>query len=370
MKTIKRCWVFSLIGLVLLGFTGPGMAQARSTVKLASNLADDSMIPLTDMGSSTYLGFSGGLYADGSNLMPAEHAKIGHAFARGILPRDIDGNPDPNGKYVLLSVGMSNTTQEFCHEVPGGDGCNPWTFGGQAASDDSVNHSTLEIVDGAAGGQTAYLWVSPDDYNYDRVRDDVLAPKNLSESQVEIVWIKQADGDPGLTYPSLPDPTADAYHLEGELGDIVRALHERYPNLKQVFFSSRIYGGYATRKLNPEPFAYESGYSVKWLVQAQIDQIQTGQIDPTAGDLDYHGVAPWVAWGAYLWADGATPRSDGLVWLPEDFEADYTHPSTLGETKVGTLLLNFFKTSDQTTCWFLAGKNCQTSSVFLPLISR
>jgi hypothetical protein len=65
-----------------------------------------------------------------------------------------------------------------------------------------------------------------------------------------------------------------------------------------------------------------------------------------------------VAWAAYLWADGMNPRSDGLFWEPDDFAADGTHPSIRGRSKVGLLLLDFFKGSDHARCWFLAGGNC------------
>ena len=101
---------------------------------------------------------------------------------------------------------------------------------------------------------------------------------------------------------------------------------------------------------------------MKWAVGAQIHQMRTGEVDPRAGDLDHHSVAPWIAWGPYLWAKGMEAREDGLRWLPADFMPDGTHPSNSGRQKVGTLLLAFFKTSPQASCWFLAGAVCTAAN--------
>ena len=278
-------------------------------------------VPLTDMDASTYKGFAGGLYPDAANEMPADHEAAGLDKAGNIVPRDTAGNPHPSGKYVLVSIGMSNTTQEFC----GGTSCAPGTFMAQAAVDPEVNHATLAIVDGAAGGQTADTWDSPADANYDRVRDTRLAPRGLSEAQVQIAWVKVANAGPTV---SLPAASSDAYRLVTQTGNIVRALKVRYPNLQQVYLSSRIYAGYATTTLNPEPYAYESGFAAKWVIEAQIDQMRGGPPDPRAGDLDYAtGPGAWIAWAAYLWADGLNARSDGLIWALADLAADGTHPS-------------------------------------------
>ena len=340
--SFRAVGTLALAALAACGSTDPGL-----------NRSDQ---PINDLGPQIYLGqFEGGLYPGGLNTMPTVHDGVGRTHARQIRPLDGNGSPSSSGKYVLLSVGMSNTTQEWCAKQ--GTTCNSWTLTGQAAADPAVNHGTLVIANGADGGQTAIDWDAPGDANYDRVRDNVLAPAGLTEEQVQAVWLKEAIPGPTI---SLPSSQADAYQLETSLGKIVRALKTRYPNLQIVFLSSRIYAGYANRPLNPEPYAYETGFAVKWLVQAHIDQMNSGGtvVDGRAGNLDYNTVAPWIAWGPYLWANGDIPRSDGLTWVPSNYESDGTHPSTSGETKVANLLLAFFKTDAHASCWFLAGATC------------
>jgi hypothetical protein len=341
------------VGSYTLRFVATGFAAATTGTLDLSSLS--GRIPLTDMGSRTYLGFTGGLYPNGSNTMPGAHATAGAARARNVVPRDANGNPNAGGRIVLMSIGMSNTTQEWCDvaSFP----CNSWSFTGQTAADNGVDHAALAVVDGAKGGETAADWVSGASPNYDRIRDSVLAPAGLTEAQVQVIWLKMANPDPTV---SLPSNSADALLLLAQLGDIVRVLHNRYPRLQIVFLSSRIYGGYATIPLNPEPYAYETGFAVKWLIQAQIDQMANGGtiVDPRPGNLNYATTAPWLAWGPYLWADGQNPRSDGLTWSAAEMEADGTHPDTAGETKVGARLLTFFKTDPRAACWFLAGGTC------------
>ncbi len=321
-----------------------------ATLIAGSAAVTDAAVPLTDLGSGTYLGqFEGGLYAGGVNTTPAAHGAEGEARARAMGPLNSVGASDPSGRHVLLSIGMSNTTQEYA------------AFIDQAAVHGAVNHQALMLVDGARPGQAAGAWVDPSRSNYDRIRDQVLAPIDLTEAQVTAAWLKVANPQPTV---SLPDANADAFRLVEQMGDTVRALKVRYPNLQQVFVSSRIYAGHATTTLNPEPYAYESGLAVKWLIDAQIGQMANGTFDGRAGDLDFGTVAPWIDWGPYLWADGLTPRGDGLTWSPADFAADGTHPSALGREKVGGMLLDFMLTSPFAAPWFSVP---EPAGVWIPL---
>src|SRR5262245_4340019 len=88
---------------------------------VGSNCDRDStgMTPLNDLGPGLYQGFEGGLYPGGLNTMPQGHATSGLSIANAITPLDTLGAPDPaNGKVVLLSIGMSNTSIEFSAFIP------------------------------------------------------------------------------------------------------------------------------------------------------------------------------------------------------------------------------------------------------------
>jgi hypothetical protein len=227
---------------------------------------------------------------------------------------------------------------------------------GRAAADPTVNRNTLVIVNGAADGQDAPAWSTPKSPAYERIKNVRLAPLGLSENQVEIVWLNVADPHPNL---SLPADSADAQVFLANLGAIVRALRVRYPYLQLVFLTSRSYGGYGNTGWNPEPYAYEEGFSVKWAIESQINEMRGKPVNPLAGSLsNAKRQAPVMLWGPYIWADGMTPRSDGLVWQRSDFEDDGQHPSQAGETKVGQMLLDFFKNSLYTKCWFVANQYC------------
>lgn len=308
-----------------------------------------------DLGARTYFGHRGGLYPGGRNEPPHAHDSAARVRRNAIRPLDVNGDEHPFGKYVLISIGMSNTTQEWC-STSSAPPCTAWSFMGRAAADPAVNHTSLVIVNGAADSQDAATWTSPTSPNYERIRTVRLNPLGLSENQVQAAWVKLATSRP---MAALPSDTADARLFLRALAATVRTLKTRYPNLQLVFLSSRSYGGYSTIDVSPEPYAYEEGFSVKWAIESQINEVSRAGAIPLAGSLDYNRrTAPLLLWGPYLWADGGTPRADGLSWLRTDFEEDGMQPSQSGEAKVATILFAFFKNSPYTRCWFLANQYC------------
>src|SRR5262245_34674115 len=228
-------------------------------------------VPLIDLGSGTYQGYPGGLYPGGANVRPAAHEAAGLAIASAIGPLDTLGNPDPAGRVVLISIGMSNCTQEFSAFVP-------------KVNADPTKNANVRVIDCAQGGQAANLIRDPNAAYWDTVAARLRA-RGSSPLQAQAVWIKEADASPTTGFPAATTT------LMQDLGAIVRIIHDQLPNVRIAYLTSRIYAGYADTPLNPEPYAYESGFAVKWLIEAQIAGEDSLNWDPAAGPVE----SPWLS---------------------------------------------------------------------------
>ena len=309
----------SVVAIAILLSLVAGSATAHPTARTADcSRTSVGLTPLTDLKTGRHLGFRGGLYPGGRNAPSARYLKKGLASARRVAPLGPDGRPARDGAIVLLSIGMSNTTQEFSVFKRLGDA-------------DPRKSPRVAIVDGAQGGQDAVRISDPQAPFWANI-DNRLRASGVTRLQVQAAWVKQAIAGPREPFP------ADARRLQGALRNIVGILRSRFPNLRLVYFSSRIYAGYASTSLNPEPYAYQSAFAVKWTVQDRIEGKLRG---------------PWLGWGPYLWADGTKGRGDGHVWTCEDLGSDGTHPSRSGAEKVASLLLRFFTSNRTTRTWFV-----------------
>jgi len=310
-----------------------------SAILIASSFG---LVPLTDLGPAPYLyGYIGGLYEDGNNSVPADHLAAGLQRAALITPRDAEGRPSASGKIVFLSVGFGETARISD------------SFGDIAANDLRIDHQSLVLVNAAREGYDSEMWIPPmSESNFTRIRESLLSPAGVTEKQVQVAWVQMATNFPAR---ALPPQDADAYRLKGAIAAALRALKSRYPNLQIAYLSSRVYGGFATTAWNPEPFAYESALSNRWVIIGQITLMRTGSLwDTRIGPVDDNkDQVPWVAWGPYFWSNGTMPRSDALTWQRDDFEDDGERLSMAGARKAATQLMQFLL-GEPTASWFRA----------------
>jgi hypothetical protein len=278
--------------------------------------------PLTDLGSARYLDFAGGLYPNGENSRLSAYEDAGMALGARVKPLDRDGLPSTSGKVVMVSIGMSNASREFSEFI-------------RLADADPRKNPSLLMIDAALEGASATQIAVPSGKYWMHV-DRQLQRSEITAAQVQAVWLKAALGYQTHGFPEK------ARLLQKALRTIVGILRTKFPQLKVVYLSSRIYGGYSETDLSPEPIAYESAFAAKWLIEECINNPSPDRS------------MPWVSWGPYLWADGMTPRSDGLIWERSDFEPDGVHPSAQGALKVATMLLEFFQNDTTAQPWFLA----------------
>jgi hypothetical protein len=234
----------------------------------------------------------------------------------------------------MIALGTSDANDEFNRfllEVNTYSGKNP----------------NLVIVNGASGLESSAALSTPGNGYIAALVNYFLPNNGVTAKQVVALWMELAVNSPTGTFPS------DQSQLESQIETILREVQNTFPNLDLAYLSSRIYGGYSNgiSPQSPEPYAYENGLAVQFVIQDQLNGNPGLNYNPTLGPV----VAPWLSWGPYYWANGLAPRSDGLVWTCHDFVATGTHPADPnGRQKVADALFTFFTTDSTTTPWFLA----------------
>lgn len=326
-----------------------------------------SLVPLTDL-TGTYKGEEGGLYGHGRNEPPDAH-RAAYLQASGMTqPLDAAGRPAANGKIGLVTIGFSNTNLESIE------------FKNEADADPQKSPQVV-IVNGAIGGRAAVMWAydgadvlpAEEQQRLDRQMDLLGMPKvnrrslpgmgpkdtwptlaqrieqaGLTRAQVQVAWMKHVEAHPR----PLGEFPAHAKALQADVADTVIIAKKRYPNLQVVYLATRTYAGWASPNCgSPEPFAYETAFGVRWLIESQIAGDSRLNYNSSRGPVS----APLLVWGPYFWAQGDSPRkADGFTWsVPDVRPDDHMHPSSAGCKKVATLLLNFMKTDAGAQRWFL-----------------
>ena len=307
--------------------------QGQNLGRPAGNLTSKESIgvkPLSELSADEkYKDQEGGLYGGGRNSPPPEHTAAAERELAKIEPLAGDGSPAKDGRIVFISISMSNATQEFSRFK-------------QLADNDVAKSKKLTIVDCAQGGQAMAEWAPADARPWTNA-EQTITRAGVTAKQVQVAWIKLANKGP------RGELAEHGKQLQRDTQAVIQNAKARFPNLRIVYLSSRIYGGYAQSALNPEPYAYESAFPVRWLIQDQIKGEAGLNYNPDRGAVK----APLLLWGPYLWADGVTPRKeDKLTYSRDDLAADGTHPSDAGRTKVAKVMLEFYKTDKLAKGWF------------------
>ena len=317
---------------------GATLAVAAPTGGLCNNITsfvpktNVPAVPINDLGTGTYLGVEGGIYGGGSNVRPPAHDSAGVSIAQGIGPLDSNGNPDPNGQYAMLAIGVSVTRTVMNQFAP-------------LEQADPALHSQFQIVNGAIDGTTGHDWADVNSGVWQTVLNYYLQYANVSPKQIvaAYVFIPYPGNGPGFTFPGY------LANQESDYIKIAQNLHTYFPNLQLEYMTSAFYGGYSAASY-PEPHPYESGFAYATVIEDQINGDPALNYNPANGPV----MAPWLSWGPYIWANGLNPRSDGLTWSCQDIANDGTHPSSpQGRDKTAGLIVNDFKFDDTIVPWFL-----------------
>jgi hypothetical protein len=323
-----------------------------------------TIVPLTELGTNLYKGQDGGLYGEGRNEAPPKHMAAYLRQCKNIQPLDADGKPSPDGKIVFLCIGFSNPMMEF-------------TDFKAHADKDPRKASNVVLVNASVGGMAAIDWAkeeasslpAQDQERIDRTlkaavakspevklkpgtrcwsgAEDKLKEAGVTPAQVQVIWTKQVEAFPA-NFGEFPE---HAKTLENDLRCIMYLAKRHYPNLQVSYLTSRSYAGYTMLNASPEPYAYETAFAVRGVIQDQIKGNPMLNYDPAHGPV----TSPILMWGPYFWVNGLTPRkSDGLIWRRVDTkQVDGLHPSALGKEKTTGMMLKFFTTDPGAQMWFV-----------------
>jgi hypothetical protein len=163
-----------LLRLLVLGVLAVGPAAAAQApagdarVAADCSLTSTGLVPLTDFGKERYRGQRGGLYPRGANRPPQRYLARGLNAARRVR--------SAQGRIVLLSIGMSNATQEFRGFM-------------QLVQQNATVNPRLQLVDGAQGGWDARAAAQRPSQYWANV-ETRLRRAGARRGQVQVVWLK------------------------------------------------------------------------------------------------------------------------------------------------------------------------------------
>ncbi|MCB1716173.1 MAG: hypothetical protein KDK05_13690 [Candidatus Competibacteraceae bacterium] len=275
----------NITSLILLVFAAVLLVGER-----AAAVDYTTPIPLTQLGPDTYYGQQGGLYPGGANEPPAAYAAELDAVAATLAA---------DNKVVVLTLGMSmqqNATNGFL---------TAGYASGTTPAGTAVNPNFL-MLNGAIGSKQQN-WTDPNNSVWNR-GTQVLGSVGLNAAAVDVVFYYNAWAGPS----SEPFPQ-HAQTMLASLEVTMGIIRDKYPNAQMILVTNRHYALSPTSK-HPEPYAYEEGFSWKWLVENRINC--TANCGPVIAWLANQWVPGWASHPEYYIEDGLhlSPGPGGGQW--------------------------------------------------------
>ena len=110
--------------------------------------------------------------------------------------------------------------------------------------------------------------------------DQRIQAAGVTAGQVQVVWLKQAEIGPA----QLGEFPAHAESLRDDVADDPAPAQDPFPEpAASRTCPAGSMRAMPRRTLNPEPYAYESAFSVRWLIESQVANDPNLNYDPARG---------------------------------------------------------------------------------------
>ena len=292
---------------------------------------DSADLPLNDLGTGQFLGYTGGLYPDGSNIASGNYANDLLAVSKSITPLDTFGNPSSTSKSKILFISLGGST----------GGKNMTALRAKTINNPATN-SALKLLSCDQPGFDAYLNAIADSNNayWDHVTQIIIGNKS-SYRQVQVIYLETDDSTREVAFPDRPTIVKD------DIERCLRTIKQKFVNIKVVYVLARTRTFGKKTPANNEPSPYYFGWACKWAIEDQINGV------PGTKYKGNNAVAPMLAWGFYQWAITTPRKTDGFYWLPSE-TSDGLHASAEGQDTLSTRFQNFLLTDKFASKWYAA----------------
>ena len=303
------------------------VAEKNNSVTIQS--PDD--VPLNDLGTGLYRGYTGGLYPGGANKPPTKYAADLLLISKNIIPIDVNGEPSSEkGCIVFISMGGSTGGKNMTALI-------------DKTKDNPLTNPYLKLMNGNQPAQKAPLSAIADSASdYWQHITQILALHKSGFKQVQVVYLETDDGVLTAKFPNRP------MIIKNKIEDCLRTMKLMFTNLKVVYVLGRTRTfSNTTTPWNTEPSPYYFGWACKWAIEDQINKVP---------GTEYKGenkVAPILAWGFYQWADSLPRATDNFYWRYSETK-DGLHANEAGQDTLSTRFQKFLLSDIYASKWYKA----------------